>query len=97
MNICKGYYCGLVEGDKAKEAYCNIEMGVFKFLNFYEIYGEDNIVYETEIRKKCTDEEHVQKYLNYQGWERSIRAYGSFDCSNSRNVNYVENVLAEMI
>ena len=71
---------------------CNINIGA-KLLRDSHLRYQNGIP-ESLLRKYCKDEQQVQKYLSYRGWEAAMRAYNGLGCDSNRgaDTSYVENV-----
>jgi hypothetical protein len=69
----------------------NIEIGVKILKNYYD-YDRDS--YESKIKSNCNDETYQNIYLSYTGWKKALRLYNGPACRDSKESNYVNEVVA---
>ena len=70
---------------------CNIAAGLELLREMYNQYSDNDINYENKVRQYCTDSNYIQKYLDYEGWDRALRAYNGFGCKSNNHI-YVEKI-----
>ena len=87
----QGYGCG--QGQTIFDAECNIRTGIRILQDNYNNYGNNNERYAGAVTSNCKDLYYQRTYLNYQGWDRAIRAYNGLGCNATRaDRTYVESV-----
>ncbi len=77
----------------------NVRCG-FKILKTYYDSYKDASKFREKVKKYCKDAYYQTRYLSYASapgkesyYQRALRAYNGFGCSEGANVNYVEEVL----
>ncbi|GEM_PF-3988741 len=73
---------------------CQVEVGAKLLRQEYDTYNGNDNLYYSKIMASCSVPEFQNKYKQYQGWQRALRAYNGFGCDASQgNDVYVDLVM----
>ena len=74
----------------------NIAVGVQILKKNYITYvggSTQDDIYSRGVRNNCGDPNYRNKFLAYTGWDRALRTYNGFGCSDSRQISYVDTIM----